>query len=1858
MAEFDITRIRYTWKGNWTTSTAYKIDDIVKYGGSSYTCIRLHTSTNFEADQDFLTNPGDTLPSPAWSKMTDGFAFRGSWAQNTVYAFGDLTLYGGLVYVCIDGHTSASTFAENNAKFSVYISLFNFRQNWTQNTRYGVGDLVRNGGIIYRCIIEHTSSNIDSGLEADQAKWAILFDGIDYKGDWTATTKYVVNDLIKYGGSVFRCIEAHISTAHLENGKFQIEFPGYEFSGEWNDSSYYAVGDLVLHGGWLYKAVTNNFNKVPGDSIYQPTSVDWEVVAKGTNFLGDWNPSGSYKTGDVVRRGGFLYEALLDTTDDGSTLDYLDGSNWKLLLKGSSWRNIWDTNIQYAPGDTIIYLGIYYVCNYYHLSSNQNYPGDNGSGFYYWDILIDTGAQVGMSERGDLLTYGLSRTLTGDGSTLGPTRVPIGNELEVLSINNESNVYYKEWGLHEKVRYVSSDDNIALDDVTDLERGKSPFRPWRTIRYACEQIEALGENAELITVKILPGIYHEVLPIIVPANVALRGDELRSVTVKPNYPSTGVTVDSSYHFAALLRLRDIMHDVLLAQPILSVSNGNNEPQVFPTDTIVTTQSFVPAEFDEDGNEVFQSTEETVVPVASDNSTIEAVRTLIDEIIDYIDFHLDDIGSSPTMTGSNDVVTSQFFLYGAILLEENKEFLAQEAVSYLQQFYQTYSFNTAAYKELIKKIIDAWKYDITYTGNYKSLMSARYYCNIIQGSELEDMFYVRNATGIRNMTLSGLNGISSPVNIAPENQRPTAGAYVSLDPGWGPDDERTWILTRSPYVQNVTTFGNGATGQKIDGALHNGGNKSIVSNDFTQVISDGIGAWVRNNGRAELVSVFTYYANIGMFAENGGVIRATNGNSSYGNIGALSLGNDPTETPTFGFINNRTQSAEVATAFAGEANDEILILEWAHAGQNYTTATFNIVGSGSGASAIFEETRDNAIFQAQIRNPIGVTNGSPGGTNYLVKGNNAQFGDATSITIASNDTSTVDELVGLRIILTSGPGTGQYGYVTAFDEVTKQVTVRRESDNEFGWDHVVPGYPYANLITTNTVYRFEPRVGFSDPGFTAENIDVNAGLSWANVVYGETQQSFNFVSGSEGTGETINITPFPAIFNIVKNARSYTVTLFDGGAGYEVDQNVIIDGEDVGGLSGENDIVITVTEISDDSTNAIVSFTHQGVAQSGLFIATATTGDVYVISQDGETWETANLPFAGNYRCLAWGENTFVAIANNTNRAYTSTNGITWTLRTLPVSRQWIDMTYGDGIFVAIAANQDSAVWSTNGVTWNSTTIPDFGDSSSNQWVSIAYGNGKFVVIANSANASALGIYDSGAGVINWTTQVVEVDDSTPKDWTSVAYGNGRFVAVSSTGDVTYTFDGILWVTTSNGMPSQDGSTQMNWKKVKYAQGVFFAICDTGSRTIGDDPTTGPTNYAATSYDGIVWTSRTLSKTTSWTNLAFGNPDISEGDSTTYSNSTGMWILLPAAIEEEFNRVFTGAKALGRAVIEGNSVVAVRLWEPGSGYLNTPTAVIYDPNATTLASINCRTADRVLAQPVWVNRGLTYRTSTTRVTIIGDGFADITPSGSFVYVEGLTELPGPGAQFRFRGEDNFYTAITETVYSTQGNTLTGYFRISPALSIDDDLQHNAEVEIRTRYSQVRITGHDFLDIGTGNFLETNYPEIYATGDFTSAPENEVIEKTGGRVFYTSTDQTGNFRTGELFAVEQATGIVTISADFFDLGGLTELALGGVRLGGSGAVVREFSTDPLFTADSNNIVPTQRAIKAYLANRLNIGGSDLLTASFIAGTVKIGPDEFDNTANLTNNFIVIADFSGPEAGLSGSWIAQVMFGHSFN
>ncbi len=163
-----------------------------------------------------------------------------------------------------------------------------------------------------------------------------------------------------------------------------------------------------------------------------------------------------------------------------------------------------------------------------------------------------------------------------------------------------------------------------------------------------------------------------------------------------------------------------------------------------------------------------------------------------------------------------------------------------------------------------------------------------------------------------------------------------------------------------------------------------------------------------------------------------------------------------------------------------------------------------------------------------------------------------------------------------------------------------------------------------------------------------------------------------------------------------------------------------------------------------------------------------------------------------------------------------------------------------------------------------------------------------------------------------------------------------------------------------------------------------------------------------------------------------------------------------------------------------------------------------------------------------------------------------------------------------------------------------------------------INIRYIFSQARLTGHDFLQVGTGGTVTTNWPDV---PEQDPAQSQEINESYPGRVFYVSTDHEGNFRVGRYFRVNQATGSATLNANAFDLSGLTNLQLGsiGAQLGAS---INEFSTDGTLSQNSPEKCPTQSAVKTYvdtnitnLTNNTNVGltsvQTDALTQAFWLG-----------------------------------------------
>jgi len=220
-------------------------------------------------------------------------------------------------------------------------------------------------------------------------------------------------------------------------------------------------------------------------------------------------------------------------------------------------------------------------------------------------------------------------------------------------------------------------------------------------------------------------------------------------------------------------------------------------------------------------------------------------------------------------------------------------------------------------------------------------------------------------------------------------------------------------------------------------------------------------------------------------------------------------------------------------------------------------------------------------------------------------------------------------------------------------------------------------------------------------------------------------------------------------------------------------------------------------------------------------------------------------------------------------------------------------------------------------------------------------------------------------------------------------------------------------------------------------------------------------------------------------------------------------------------------------------------------------------------------------------------NTTNLVTGGTSSATMTPTavgnqtGVIAVVSGLSAVPTSGASIQFAGDASAY--VIKTV-SSNAATVNGVPLTFLVLAQDrvNTAADGAAVTIRYNFSQVRLTGHDFLSIGTGGKSTTNYPGLPLQ---SPTQANETVNVFPGRVYYVTTDQDGNFRVGPYFAVNQATGSATLNASAFDLSGLTSLRLGsiGAQLG---AQVDEFSTDGTMSANSDVKVPTQRAVLTYL------------------------------------------------------------------
>ncbi len=287
---------------------------------------------------------------------------------------------------------------------------------------------------------------------------------------------------------------------------------------------------------------------------------------------------------------------------------------------------------------------------------------------------------------------------------------------------------------------------------------------------------------------------------------------------------------------------------------------------------------------------------------------------------------------------------------------------------------------------------------------------------------------------------------------------------------------------------------------------------------------------------------------------------------------------------------------------------------------------------------------------------------------------------------------------------------------------------------------------------------------------------------------------------------------------------------------------------------------------------------------------------------------------------------------------------------------------------------------------------------------------------------------------------------------------------------------------------------------------------------------------------------------------------------TWTNGTGL--------------TFSGVQATGYGVTNASGVItSIVLTNQGAGYANAATV-----RNITFASGSATAT----AYPVGI-------AGSDRIKVV-----DLDAAAQARIASGLTG----GYYYTFGFEGDLYKITGYTDSATTGNEWgeVTAVRVSDSAALQYDILTSVLKAgitadqpggVTSKISTLRATSHDMVDVGTGGYADTRYPnDLYGPSRNPPDTSRQTKEIGKGRVYFVTADQDGNFKVGPYFSVDQGRGTVSISAPI----SLTNVD--GISFKRGQTLVQQFSVDGTMGNNSNSSVPTERAIVSYVNSRLGL------------------------------------------------------------
>ena len=1049
MADFRLGRLKFKWQGAWTASTAYVIDDIVKYGGNTYVCTTNHTSatsvTAFYAD---VAN---------WDLHVEGVDNKGTFTTTTWYKVNDIVKFGNTQYRCTTGHDSGASF--DDTKFAVYLEGLNFEDNWVSGTQYQKGDIVTYRGYSYSSKTTHSSS---TSPNADTTNWDVLTTGFSAQGEYAAGTAYATGDVVRYGGNSYVNILSSQGVAPTTTNNWTLITEGFNWTGAWDASTVYQLGDVVNRNSNSYVCKTSDTTGAANAPELDPGGAYWNYLSQGGNAA-----QVLQETGDMLYQAasGVNRIALPSGASTSNTAVTKHTATDAAFVPTSGVLTVTVAGHGFTNGDFVKFTdnSITFTCDEDNNGSNHQYPRatDPASGKFLEVSNVTTNTfDVNVGVSSNTTNHSFVSAVTDAIERIGNVAAQRQASGQVLTVGGSP--LLPQW----EKNNVTNSVYYVTKEGSDSNHGQSISRGFGSLRYACDFISGLtGTNKPSVdnpvTIFVKAGSYTENLPIIVPEFVSIIGDNLRTSVVKPAVGDSDMQALALAANVTSLKFGDTVwnHTKTKSAMVLDSDYQNNVHLMNMTGGAWTTSDKYVDIVGNKGadasnllitNRVFIAHEayhRHVANVGAVSGVEGTVKGRLSDLVDAIAFNV-------KAGGNNEVHDYGTALTGGTAISGDN---AQDTalVNYLVTISQEVSRNLVVTQSAGNN--ETQTRDLTITGDSSAPSCASVTAAIstlggiittavgngnMSGTTISEpwidistvatrdnaestMCLLGSHTTIKEMVFEGMSGfVPSGSDDKDLDTSTIKGVFFRFNPN-SP-------ITKSPYIQNSTIFSGAAVGILLDGAVHSHFDnsstpsyKSMVFDSFTQVIDGGVGIYVTNAAASEIVSSFTYYAHISYSATRGGRIRAVTGNSSYGKYGAIARGFDANEATVDGTVkglrltidtNVPVSGLSVGERLVGGTSGAVgeLINDQASSGFLYyfpVKGTFQqgetVTGQTSSVSAILVNNTDAVQGQKGfILTVEGLTTGpDAGGSVELV--NNGVNNDAGSFVISNSSYTAPD-----------------------------------------------------------------------------------------------------------------------------------------------------------------------------------------------------------------------------------------------------------------------------------------------------------------------------------------------------------------------------------------------------------------------------------------------------------------------------------------------------------------------------------------------------------------------------------------------------------------------------------------------------------------------------------------------------------------------------------------------------------------------------------------------------------------------------------------------------------------------------------